>query len=43
MRLISRAVSGQELIAALVADVARFAGGREPADDQTLLLMTVRE
>ena len=38
-----RAVSGQELITALVDDVARFAGGREPADDQTLLLMTVRE
>jgi len=38
-----RAASAQELIDALVADGARFAGGREPADDQTLLLMTVRE
>ena len=38
-----RAASPQELIDALVADGARFAGGREPADDQTLLLMTVRE
>ena len=38
-----RAASGQELIDALVADVARFAGRREPADDQTLLLMTVRD
>jgi sigma-B regulation protein RsbU (phosphoserine phosphatase) len=38
-----RAAFPQELIDALVADGARFAGGREPADDQTLLLMTVRE
>jgi sigma-B regulation protein RsbU (phosphoserine phosphatase) len=38
-----RAASGQELIDGLVAAIARFAGGREPADDQTLLLMTVRD
>ena len=38
-----RTASRQELIDALVADVARFAGGREPTDDQTLLLMTVPE
>jgi sigma-B regulation protein RsbU (phosphoserine phosphatase) len=36
----SRHASHDELINALVADVARFSGGREPADDQTLLLMT---
>jgi phosphoserine phosphatase RsbU/P len=31
--------SHQELVNALVTDVKRFAGGREAADDQTLLLM----
>jgi sigma-B regulation protein RsbU (phosphoserine phosphatase) len=32
----------QELIKALVADLLRFSGAREPSDDQTLLLMTVK-
>jgi sigma-B regulation protein RsbU (phosphoserine phosphatase) len=36
----SRHESHRDLIHALVADVARFSGGKEPADDQTLLLMT---
>jgi phosphoserine phosphatase RsbU/P len=31
----------QSLLQSLAADVARFAGGREPTDDQTLLLLSV--
>jgi sigma-B regulation protein RsbU (phosphoserine phosphatase) len=38
----SRDAPPQELMKALVADLSRFSGGREPSDDQTLLLMTVK-
>jgi phosphoserine phosphatase RsbU/P len=31
----------QSLLQSLTADIARFAGGREPTDDQTLLLLSV--
>jgi sigma-B regulation protein RsbU (phosphoserine phosphatase) len=34
----SRAHEPQQLLEAVAADIARFAGGREPSDDQTLLL-----
>jgi sigma-B regulation protein RsbU (phosphoserine phosphatase) len=36
-----RAQESQQLLETVAADIARFAGGREPSDDQTLLLASL--